>query len=279
MPLTIAPYKTKLNHGNAYWMAKLSKAVYTERKDNYPDAEKILKDLKNEDPGFIAIKPFSSGDAQAMFVEHEQYLCMAFRGTDDAGDWLDNFTITKEKLNGTDYEFHKGFMKQFNALWADLENAYNESNLDGKGNKKQARPLFFTGHSLGGAVATIATAKWVLDGDRQFTSTYTFGQPRATTLETSRAISPMFGSRFFRFHNNNDIVPRVPLRINSYSHMGQIVYIDKDKEMHTDPGFWFRFQDQVRGVLEARKEEGIDFAKDHDMDNYLYAVKNWDMQD
>ena len=273
MSLSINPYKTRLNHGNAYWMARLSQVVYKE------DESEILKLLKEEDPGFINIDSVSEGNAQAIFVEHRQYFCMAFRGTDELTDWLDNLTATKTEFLDLGDAFHEGFYQHFEKIWQKLEEIYKDRREKNALQGKNPLPLFFTGHSLGGALATIATAQWVLNGDRQFTSTYTFGQPRAVTPKLARTLAPMCGSRFFRFHNNNDIIPRFPPRAMGFSHMGQIAYIDTDKEIYLDPGFWFRFQDKVRGVWDAIKESGIDIFTDHDIDDYLFAIKNWDMRD
>ena len=275
MSLSINPYKTRLDHGNAYWMARLSQVVYEEKENNSPDESKILEVLKKEDPGFINIYPVSEGNAQAIFVEHEQYFCMAFRGTDEFKDWGDNFTAIKFKVSNLDAEFHKGFYQHFEKIWQRLEDIHKDRR------EENPLPLFFTGHSLGGALATIATAQWVLDGDRQFISTYTFGQPRAVTLKLAGTLAPMCGNRFFRFHNNNDIVTRVPPRVMGFSHMGQIAYIDKDKGIYLDSGLWFRFQDRVRGAWDAfkNKEPGIDIFADHDIGDYLSAIKDWDMRD
>ena len=275
MSLSINPYKTRLNHGNAYWMARLSKVVYKEKENSSPDESKILELLKEEDPGFINIYPVSEGNAQAIFVEHRQYFCMAFRGTDELMDWRDNLTTTKADFFDLSDVFHKGFYQHFEKIWQRLEDIHKDRR------EENPLPLFFTGHSLGGALATIATAHWVLNGDRQFTSTYTFGQPRAVTPKLARTLAPMCGSRFFRFHNNNDFVTRIPPRAMGFSHMGQIAYIDTDKGIYLDSGFWFRFQDQYRGVWDAfkNKESGIDFLADHNIDDYLFAIKNWDMRD
>ncbi len=264
MTLTINPYKTRLNRGNAYWMARIANAVY---------ADDVLENLKSEDPDFIQTHPFCDGNTQAVVVEHKHYICLAFRGTDELQDWIDNINITKTNINETECETHEGFLNHFNAVWHDIEAKCNDLL------NHRPRPVFFTGHSLGGAVATIACARWALDGDRQFTSTYTFAQPRAVTFKSARILNTIFGSRFFRFHNNNDIVSRLPTRLRGFSHMGQIIYIDKNKALHTDVGFWYRFQDQVRGAIEAINEKGLDFFTDHNMDNYLSAVKNWDMRD
>ena len=263
MKPTIAPYKTKLNRGNAYWMARIANATY---------ADDMLANLKAEDPEFIQTYPFSDGNTQAVVVEHQRYICIAFRGTDEAKDWIDNINIAKTNINETECETHEGFLNHFNAVWQDIEAKCNDLIAT------HPRPVFFTGHSLGGAVATIASARWALDGDRQFTSTYTFGQPRAITLKSSRLLNASFGNRFFRFHNNNDIVSRVPTRLRGFSHIGQFIYIDKDKELHTEVGFWYRFQDQIRGAIEAIKEKGLDFFTDHDMNQYLSAVRIWKLQ-
>lgn len=77
----INPYKTKLDEGNAYWMARLSKEVYkrTSKKDLKPNEEKILASIQKDDPKFLKITGYDNNSAQGMFVEHEDYLCMVFR--------------------------------------------------------------------------------------------------------------------------------------------------------------------------------------------------------
>lgn len=102
-------------------MARLVKAVYAEKEDNSPDEVKILKKLKMEDPGFIEIVLFSKGNAQAIFVEHKQYFCIAFRGSEEGGNWRDNFNIDKFKLPKHKCEVHEGFYSQFSDIWANYD--------------------------------------------------------------------------------------------------------------------------------------------------------------
>lgn len=54
MDIHVAPYTSKLNHGNAYWMARLAHEVYLCRseQDKFPDEERILSRLQADDPGF-----------------------------------------------------------------------------------------------------------------------------------------------------------------------------------------------------------------------------------
>ena len=96
------------------------------------------------------------------------------------------------------------------------------------------------------------------------------------TRDTSRIFNVECKSRFFRFHNDNDLVTRVPARVMGYSHVGSYLYISEEQKLNDDPGFWFRFVDYVDGALDAFMEKGIDGVEDHSMDKYLAAIKKWD---
>jgi len=268
---TVSPYKTLLDAGNAYWMARLSKVVYLKKsEDNQaPDEKAILADLKAQDDKFISVFGTDKNSAQAALIEHEDYICLAFRGTDEVADWLDNINaFSTKKLFG---EFHRGFWKSVEDVWQPLMERLEVCQV----NKK--RPVFFTGHSLGGAMATIAAARFIQQ-DRPFTSVYTFGQPRALTRDTARIFNIECKDRYFRFHNNNDIVTRVPARLMGYSHIGSYLYISQEQELHRESGFWFRFVDYVDGALSAIKEKGIDAVEDHDVGKYLSAVETWNFK-
>ncbi|NOQ35025.1 MAG: DUF2974 domain-containing protein [Methylococcaceae bacterium] len=268
---TIKPYTTTLNGDNAYWMARLAQVVYWKRseQDFAPDEARILKDLQAEDDKFMSVTGFSHNSAQAMIVEHQDYLCMAFRGTDEIADWIDNINGFPEKvLFGS---FHRGFWNSLKDIWDSLYQHYLALR------KAKKRPLFITGHSLGAAMATLAAAQFIHQ-DLPFSSVYTFGQPRTMTKETSYIFDIEAKSRFFRFQNNNDLVTRVPARLMGYSHVGSSVYISEEGGIYTDPGFWFRFLDSIDGAMEAIADRKIDAIEDHDMKHYIKAVKNWDFK-
>lgn len=269
MNKVVKPYKTKLDAGNAYWMARLSKVIYKKLSENneFPDEESITQDLQAEDSGFIGVTGANKNSAQAALIEHENYLCMAFRGTNELADWVDNINAFRESvLFG---EFHRGFWNSVEDVWEVLYTKYNELR------KQKKRPLFLTGHSLGGAMATIAASRFIHQ-DKPFTSVYTYGQPRALGRETSRIYNSEVGGRHHRFQNNEDIVTRVPARLMGYSHVGASLYIDGEQKIHNDPGFWFRFLDVVDDAMDTFKEKGRTGAiSDHDMDLYLAAVSRW----
>jgi len=285
MMKTIEPNTTKLSSGNAYWMARIASVVYMKKSDNdhAPDEGKILADLKTEDPKFLNVYGYSKNTAQAALIEHKDYFCFAFRGTDEMRDWLDNANVFAEKaLFG---EFHRGFWRSLEDVWGSLYKQYNElwkadvsKNVVINGKlvvKKKARPVFITGHSLGGAMAIIAAARLIHE-DKPFTSAYTFGQPRAMSVNTSRIFNTEAKSRVYRFQNNNDIVTRIPARLMGYSHAGTFLYISDKHKLYNDPGFWNQFLDAIDGAVDSIGDQKLDAIEDHGMAHYLEAVTKWD---
>lgn len=263
----VKPYRTTLDQGNAYWMARLADQIYQcQPGGRLPDEQGILANLKAEDPGFRSVKGFSKNSAQAALVEHESYLTLVFRGTDEAKDWVDNLNAFSEQaLFGA---FHRGFLHSVQDLWKELFELYSDINAE------KPRGLFLTGHSLGGAMATVASSI-LIHQDEAFTSTYTFGQPRVVTRDSARIYNIEAQAKTFRFQNNNDIVTRAPSRVMGYSHVGTFLYITKEKEIHQDPGRWVQFLDTTTGAMESLKLQGIDLIEDHGMFHYLNAVRGW----
>ena len=267
----VSPYKTKLDEGNAYWMARLSEEVYyrKSKENQMPDEEKILAHLKKDDTRFNSVFGVDKNSAQAALIEHDEFLCMVFRGSDELSDWLDNINVFyTEEVSG---KFHRGFWDSVEDVWKPLNDKFQDLQ------KQKKRPLFITGHSLGGAMATIAAVRLIHE-DRPFTSVYTFGQPRALEKETAKIFNMKCKSRFFRFHNNNDIVTRVPAQLAGYSHVGSYLYISEEKEIYQSVGFWFKFIDHIDGFLSSIKEDGIDSVEDHYVEKYLKAVEKWNIQ-
>jgi triacylglycerol lipase len=193
-------------------------------------------------------------------------LALVFRGTDELSDWIDNInSFPEQALFGA---FHRGFLHSVLDIWDELFARYTELN------QRKPRGLFLTGHSLGGAMATVATSI-LIQQDEAFTSTYTFGQPRAATRAAARIYNVEAGAKTFRFQNNNDIVTRAPARIMGYSHVGTYLYITQKQQILQDPGRWLEFLDNVTGAMESLNEIGIDGVVDHGMQHYLAAVRAW----
>ena len=262
------PLRMKYCPVNALWMARLSKAVYAQCQDGLPDANSILQKLKELDDGFEEVVPFNANSSQACVIAHKEYISAIFRGTDEIADWLDNLNIVP--IPGPFGKVHKGFHDALMDVWPMMRQAIRRM----RPSNQIYRPLWLAGHSLGGALATIA-ASTLVDEDETFFGVYTFGSPRCGDKEFARVYKIEAGERTFRFQNNNDIVSRVPARAMSYRHVGKFVYITESERLVDDVGFWYQFLDAVRGVVADIGSKGLDSIKDHRVDNYVDAICRW----
>jgi predicted lipase len=174
---------------------------------------------------------FSVGNTQAYLATNDDHIIVAFRGTESPTtieglkDWLltdaANLLIVPEGRLGTDLaaagvaaKFHQGFVTAIGDIWAPLFEAVTAEL------KKSERPLWLTGHSLGGALAVLAA--WLFK--RKFIrvhQVYTFGGPMIGNKEAIAAIDREFPGKIFRYVNHPDPVPKLPtlsLLANLYEH-------------------------------------------------------------
>jgi triacylglycerol lipase len=270
-------------------------------KDPEPDEDKILEELLNLDAGFKNVRGFDSRSSQGIVVRHEEYIVAAFRGTDEIADWLDNINAVSQE--GPLGRVHTGFYRALMDIWPQMKAAIRalraeakdeeaDSQIDKAGKTKEEikalkkpiidkipdLPLWLTGHSLGGALATLATAT-LIEADETFYGCYTYGSPRAGDREFENRFNTIAKDRVFRFQNNTDIVTRVPARLMGYSHVGSFIYISEDGELSRDVGKWFRFMDTIKGVLSDIGEKGLDSIKDHNIDEYVNAIAEFGRRD
>jgi hypothetical protein len=270
---------TRYSSQNAYWLAKVAKLVYTKvAEDNpAPDRDKIWQQLQSWSDRFQDIAVFNNKSTQSFVAQHEDFIIAAFRGTDQLQDWLDNLNlpVVPTLMGGA----HRGFLMALADVWPDMLNSIQSFQVErinireGFNSVSKYKTLWITGHSLGGALATLAAAD-LIDKDQPFSSVYTFGQPRCVNRQMARNMNIEAKNRIFRFQNNNDIVTRIPQRVMGYSHVGTFLYIDVHKKLHTDIHWWNQFLDRTEGLLEALPKPGIDKIQDHDMDDYIQGVHN-----
>jgi triacylglycerol lipase len=121
---------------------------------------------------------------------------------------------------------HDGFRDALEEVWGVLE-----GHLNALANGRVNRTVWFTGHSLGAALATLAAIRF-----GKARGLYTFGSPRVGDAEF--AGSYPFHNTTYRFVNNQDIVTTVPpfgprgrltLPLVRYEHVGQVKYISTEK--------------------------------------------------
>ena len=182
---------------------------------------------------------------------------IAFRGTDELSDWMTSFDIVK--IGGPLGRCHSGFLHAMLGLARKMAHEVVGLEYD------------FVGHSLGGAIATLFAAFTIEAGAYQPRNVATFGSPRVYANRNEYESHPI-NSWTWRFVNNNDVVTRVPTRLQGYGHVGKLMWIDVDGSVHQDWSRWQRFKDRVRGRFEDFLKPGLDGIKDHSIDAYVEAL-------
>lgn len=197
---------------------------------------------------------------------NDKMMVLAFRGTEPPciADWLTDFDIGL--VAGPGGRVHEGAYVALNYVWRDVWRYIHE--------KRQSRTLWVTGHSLGGALATLATAKLRLEKDEPVNGLCTFGQPRVGDRDFAARFDADFAAKAFRYVNNNDIVPRVPFRALGYSHVGMFRYFDAEGVQHDNEMIWWeKLVDRMTGRVQDLLIPGSDGLKDHFMERYLENLR------
>ena len=138
--------------------------------------------------------------------------------------------------------------------------------------KNETTKLWFCGHSLGAAMATIMASRCMYESTLMNPEClFTYGSPRVGWRKYVKSL----GVNHHRFVNNNDIVTRVPMRVMGYVHHGTEHYMNAHGEIWEGFKPWRRFKDRMRGMWMGLKTLSIDNFSDHSMVNYIENISKW----
>ncbi|MGG6298327.1 lipase family protein [Leptolyngbya sp. AN02str] len=226
-------------------------------------------------------------DTQGFMIRTDEYIVLAFRGSQEIKDWQTNFKTklskfaVKSKMEELQEDttppkgqVHRGFQ----AAWEVAESSVIKQIQKWNQDSGQTLPLLITGHSLGGALATVAASSLVKQGFN-IQGLYTFGQPRVGDIIFAAEIGQALQHRVFRFVNNNDIVPHIPPPylpwnpFHIYVHLGQQYYFDAFGNMTNRPNPFFRFFNFWVGIARNAFEPGFSMVNDHRMEYYVSRLQ------
>jgi triacylglycerol lipase len=207
-------------------------------------------------------------DTQGFIATNDDSILIAFRGTEKVSDWVTDLQVSL--AGGPFGKIHEGFLAAlYSVLWDLIES------IDRFRNGADPQPLWFTGHSLGAAIATVAVAKF-REMDRPVRGLYTFGSPRVGNRQFEQSFNADFKHRTFRLVHGNDVISRIPTRSMGYSHVGIFYYLDPDGGVKRDPTQWELFLDRITIPFERFKDpnyipSGID---SHSLEEYFKCLNN-----
>ena len=151
---------------------------------------------------------FATPSFRGLAVSDERAVYLVFRGTKPGptgnadlrtvlGGWAANLDYKLADLGG--YRVHRGFGREIDAAMRDLR----EAALDHGAERK---PLYVTGHSAGGALATLA-ARRLHECHVPVRGAVVFSSPRVG----DRAFAGSFPVPLVRVERRHDVVPHLPL--------------------------------------------------------------------
>lgn len=195
---------------------------------------------------------------------------VAFRGTRECVDWrISNFkafpVLLRDCHDAKGVKVHRGFQRtldygdkttELRSLDAIFDHLLEFGLLD--------REIVVTGHSLGGALATIFAvklrARWPEVCAQRLSHIVTFGAP-AAGLASFRSYFGDLEIKTCRIINNADGVPFTPPFL--YRHVGKEVWLCPDNT-RSNTKWWNRIKSVIRSPFSA--------SVDHKMQNYIMRI-------
>ena len=257
-------------------MCVLSKLAYLKYEKDEQDNKKLIDHLAELGLQLVDILNDEGTGTQGFVAKDEKrgYAVVAFRGTEfsfrDVG-----VDLNAEFFNESEgKKLHKGFFESYNAVRDQIDYTTLEDSL-----------LFFTGHSLGGAIAKLAA---IIDDPANAAACYTFGAPRVGRLvDEALPKTPVF-----RVINDRDVVTLLPPPLAfglGYRHSGEQYKFDHlgtlTEERNPSDRFVKLAVDRVKDIfsLFVNSTNSGDFAgqwleenvTDHNSENYVELLHKW----
>jgi triacylglycerol lipase len=238
------------------------------REQGCPGCE-VVRDDATDTLGFVAAA------GERAFV--------VFRGTRDLRNWITDLDCRRVNAASAlcadgraagstpQPEVHEGFLRALESVWERVAEALGRM-AAGK------RDLFFAGHSLGGALAMLATARWeelncqLKIDNLQFPISawlYTFGQPRVGNGAWARWYDGRLRGRSFRVVHAQDVVARMPWLLGRFRHAGTEIFYDALGRMHQDWPWWAKAPGDAAGLWREWKRGKIALLGDHHVSTYV----------
>ncbi len=222
------PTADDFSSANALWLAELSRLVYRhDIEEEDPPPRPTRREIL-ESVGFRQLSFFRSPETetQAMLVrrvEDPVFAALVFRGTEQTlKDFVTDLQMGVEALVSDDVAVHEGFRLALDSVWPEIEEALADLSC----------PIFFTGHSLGGALATLAASR------RAPKALYTFGCPR---VGNSRFVKSLEGIPTFRIVDDWDLVTMVPPEMLGFRHGGELTrVVERSLRFSLNPVAWLK---------------------------------------
>ncbi|MDF2814917.1 MAG: lipase [Paenibacillus sp.] len=184
-------------------------------------------------------------------LESKEQIIVAFRGTSSTADWVSNAIARQEKFKCVPNSgwTHCGFTQIYYSVRSTILSVMKRLS--------ERKILYVTGHSLGGALATLCAMDLAENTKFKNPRVYTYGSPRVGDPTFAKAYSAKIACSH-RIANKYDLV----------THLPPIVY----KQPREDQYFYYM---QVKQDYELQFKNGS-VADNHKIEDYFQALSRLD---
>jgi hypothetical protein len=278
-PLPFHPDDSSFNRGNALYLAHASDVAY-----HRAPAAGARERLGLRAVGFLNKVTRTRGFLGVC----DTHAVLAFRGSDPVTlpNWLTDVVVRLVECGDYHGRVHHGFSAVLKHTWGKVERILDDA---------RDKPLFLTGHSMGGALAVLAACRLARLG-RPPVAIYTFGAPRVG----DRTFCAGYALPTYRVVNGLDLVPEMPLaslkrllpatprftngkvlahlkraagRVPCYGHVKTLVYIDRDGVLTTDADVEPWHTHAVAVAIATRGKSFHEGITDHLITNYIRGLE------
>ncbi len=242
-----------------YYLAHCSLAAYGGEGD-WPETLGLGDSIRN----------FQCGAFHGFVAVHRSMAIVAFRGTVSVGNALTDVETALVRHDVFPGLIHWGFARAVDAVYPTVRVLLTA--LDRK------LPIWVTGHSLGGAMASLVSHRLAREGF-PVRAVYTYGSPRPG----DRHFRDAYHLPNYRFVNDNDLVPHLPLRW-CYRHVGLLKLLTPDGKLLEQQSDWKSKKRELvkhaKHVQRAHRTDEdphlklgeFDWLADHHLDGYLAGI-------
>lgn len=185
---------------------------------------------------FGSVKPFEV--ARGNVIDTQGYVAtdnrnkrmlIALRGTESFADWLTNLQVVRDP-GPCRSSVHEGFQDALHAASLRVGKILGEELVD--------HEIWLTGHSLGGALASLLAAE-LLDMKLPVGGLFTFAAPRAGDSDLASCLDKKLELKaHWRIVNEDDMVPHLPPKWLGFLHAGNRVLLMNSGKVRKDPRSW-----------------------------------------
>jgi triacylglycerol lipase len=185
----------------AIFLASICSQTYDQYSD--PDGQFVIPETYEVFSTFRAKALAGKAEKFGFILQSENCIIVAFRGTSSATDWISDVIASQAK-----YKCVKGAGQSHRGI-SDIYYSVRDQIIPVLGELSEDKTLFITGHSLGGALATLCGLDVAVNTSFKDPVVYTYGSPRVGDPAFAKAFTDKV-NQSFRMNNHFDVVTHLP---------------------------------------------------------------------